>query len=74
MSKSPILAFILSAIPGLGHIYAVGLAQGLVYALVIWATISISMWLCLFLVGFVMLPVVYVGGAVHAAVLSNDQR
>jgi len=71
MSKSPILAFILSIIPGLGHIYAAGIAKGLVYLLIIWCTLGISLCFCIFGIGFLMAPLVYLGGAFHAAFLAT---
>jgi hypothetical protein len=76
MKKSPILAFILSIIPGLGHIYAMGI-KGVPRALVFLGGIGISLWFCLLLIGFLMVPVVWLWCAVDAmgmAVLANEAK
>ena len=65
MKKSPLLAAILSIVPGLGHIYAMGTA-GIPRALVFLGSISISLWFCLILIGFVMIPVFWIWCAADA--------
>lgn len=65
MSKSPFLAFILSAIPGLGHIYAMGKA-GIPRALAFIGGVGLSLCLCLILIGFIMTPIVWIWCAIDA--------
>lgn len=65
MSKSPTLAFILSLVPGLGHIYAMGSA-GIPRALAFVASIGVSLWFCLILIGFIMVPILWIWCAFDA--------
>jgi len=65
MKKSPLLALILSVVPGLGHIYAMGTA-GIPRALVFMGSIGISLWFCLILIGFIMVPILWIWCAVDA--------
>jgi hypothetical protein len=65
VSKSPILAFILSIVPGLGHIYAMG-AAGIPRALAFAGGVGLSLVLCLLLIGFIMTPIVWIWCAVDA--------
>lgn len=74
MSKSPTLAFILSVVPGLGHVYAMGSA-GIPRALAFAASIGVSLWFCLILIGFIMVPILWIWCAFDAmgcAKLVND--
>lgn len=65
MKKSPALALILSIIPGLGHVYAMS-SRGIPRALIFVASIGISLWFCLILIGFIMVPIIWLWCAVDA--------
>jgi hypothetical protein len=67
MYKNPIIAAILSIIPGAGHIYAMGPQKGFKRALFFLGCISLSMWLCFLVVGFLTTPIFWLWCVVDAA-------
>lgn len=68
MTKYPALAFILSAVPGLGHVYAMGLTGPAAIRIITFLGIlSVALLSTLFLIGLVLVPLVWLWIGLDAA-------
>lgn len=74
MEKSPLIALVLSIVPGLGQIYVLGLQDGLKRGLFFLASIGVSIWFCLIAIGFIMVPIIWIWAALDAFGLAANTK